>query len=269
MGRNPHHGFVKAEDRVLGREAWAFISALVTPKKTARQLVAALKVGLRPWVARDVPSDHYTFAGEIPWHPSFAAEALAESGPEHAYRENVRVGTRNMVVEILAHGYAWESYHSEMNRTGSALVPSRHFSTRFDLRSVPQGFDQCLPDGTQATITLSGVDGLEGDVLYVREDLLRQYIGDRTVVWIAFGERELRPYPPSPPQWLVDAQRQQEDAWGEVLTEADLKQSAKPPGKKNTRKRQPAGTSAAKKPPAKKVSKQAGPENCRRARRKS
>ncbi|MBM3273271.1 hypothetical protein FJY94_08565 [Candidatus Kaiserbacteria bacterium] len=263
------HGFVKAEDRVLGREAWAFISALVTPMKTARQLVAALKDGLRPWVSRDVPSDHYIFAGEIPWHPSFAAEVLAESGREHAYREDVRVGTQDLVVEILAHGYAWESYHSEMNRAGSARVPSRRFSTQFDLRSASQGFDQCLPDGTQATITLSGVDGLEGDVLYVREDLLRQYIGDQAVVWFAFGGRELRPYPPSPPQWLVDAQRQHENEWREVLTEADLRQCAKPPGKKTTRKRQSARARAAKKPPAKKVSKKAGPKTAPRGRRKA
>jgi len=262
------HGFVKAEDKVLGREAWAFISALVTPKKTARQLVAALKSGLRPWVSRDVPSDYYVFAGEIPWHPSFAAEELAESGPSCAYRENVRVGTHNIPVEILAHRYAWESYHSEMNRAGGARVPSPNFSTRFDLRSVPQGFDQCLPDGRRATITLSGVDGLEGDVLYVREDLLRQYVGDRDVLWFAFGERELRPYPPSPPQWLVDAQREEEDAWREVLTAADLKQSTTPRAQR-TRKRQPAPTSAAKELPAKRVSTQTGPTSGRPDGKKS
>ena len=84
------------------------------------------------------------------------------------------------------------------------------------------GRHQCLPDGARATITLSGVDGLDGDVLYIREDLLRQYVGDHAVVWFAFGERELRPYPPSPPQWLVDAQRQSINAWSVTLTEEDL-----------------------------------------------
>ncbi|WP_334191179.1 ATP-binding protein (plasmid) [Synechococcus elongatus PCC 11801] len=217
------YGFVSAEDRVLGRGAWAFISAFVTPKQTSQQLVDALKDGLRPWVASNIPSDYYTFAGEIPWHPRFAAEVLAESGLEHAYRETIHVGTRNVVVEILSHTYEWETYHNEINRAGSVYVPSRHFSARFDLRSMPQGFDQYLPNGTKATITLSSVDGLKGNVLYVREDLLQQYIGDRTVVWFSFGERELRPYPPSPPQWLVDAQQKQENAWTEVLTEADFR----------------------------------------------
>ncbi len=262
------HGFVKAEDRVLGREAWAFISALVTSEQSAPRLVAALNAGTRPWAARDVPSDHYTFASEIPWHPSFAAEVLAESGPEHAYREYVRVGTGNLEVEVLAHDYAWESYHSEMNRAGSARVPSRCFSSRFDLRSAPQSFDQFLADGTRATVTLRGVDGLDGDVLYVREDLLRQYVGERAVVWFAFGGRELRPYPPSPPQWLVDAQRQRANEWCEVLTEADLKQSAKPPEKKKAGKRQPASRGTAKKLSAKKVPKQAASKSTKPAGRK-
>lgn len=260
------HGFVEAEDRVLGREAWAFISALVTSKQSAPQLVAALNAGTRPWAVRDIPSDYYTFAGEIPWHPNFAAEVLAESGPEHAYRGDVRLGAGKVEVEVLAHGYAWESYHSEMNRSGSARVPSRCFSSRFDLRSAPQSFDQLLADGTRATVTLRGVDGLDGDVLYLREDLLRQYVDERAVVWFAFGERELRPYPPSPPQWLVDAQQQQANSWCVVLTEADLKHSAKPRAKKKAGKRQRATTRNARKSPAKRA---AAPRRAQRARRKS
>jgi hypothetical protein len=219
------HGFIKAVDRILGRQAWAFISALATHKRSAPLLCSALEGGERPWAVRDVPSDYYTFAGEIPWHPDFASEALAED----AYHQEIRFDAGIVNVEVLAHQYAWESYHSEMNRAGSALVPSSPFSTQFDLRSVPQCFDQYLPDGTRATITLGGVDGFDGDILYIREDLLRRYTGKRAIVWFAFGERELRPYPPSPSDWLLAAQRQQANAWCEALTDADLTQSAKHP----------------------------------------
>jgi hypothetical protein len=90
------------------------------------------------------------------------------------------------------------------------------------LRGIAQSFDQVLPDGSLATITLSVVDGLDGDVLYIREDLLRQYVADRAIVWFAFGERQLRPYPSSPPGWLADAQRQQVNSWCEVMTEENL-----------------------------------------------
>jgi hypothetical protein len=267
------HGFVKAEDRVLGREAWAFISAMVTSKKSAPRLVAALNAGERPWVAREIPSDHYTFAGEIPWHPRFAAEVLADSGQDLAYRDKVGAGTVDVEVEVLAHSYAWESYHSEMNRAGSARVPSHSFSTRFDLRGAPQVFDQFLKDGTRATITLSGVDGLEGDVLYVREDLLRQYLGERAVVWFAFGARELRPYPPSPPQWLVEAQRQNKNAWHAVFTDADLNPQAngKPAAKRrvSAKKVTPRTKARSKaKPPRKNAPKNGATKSGRAGRRK-
>jgi hypothetical protein len=209
------HGFIRAADRVLGREAWAFVSALVTERANARQLVAALSRENRPWGASDAPCDYYTFAGEIPWHPHFASVALAEC----AYRQSVHTRARDIEVEVLAHDYGWESYHSEMNRAACARVPSQPFSARFDLRGAPQTFNQFLPDGSPATITLSGVDGFDAEILYIREDLLREYVGEQAIVWFAFGERELCPYPPSPPEWLLDAQRQGANAWHQVLPE--------------------------------------------------
>lgn len=212
------HGFLKAEDRILGREVFAFVSALVTHKHNVSPLEAAFKSGERPWNIREVPSDHYTFAGEIPWHPSFAA-----TGPDadsvSLYQENIRAENEDIEVEVLAHEYVWESYHSEMNPLGNAKVPSRNFSDHFGLKSVGQSFNQFLPDGNCATITLSGVDGLEGDMLYIREDLLRQYIQERKIIWLVSGERELRPFPPSPPEWLLTALRNGENTWTEVITE--------------------------------------------------
>lgn len=258
------HGDVSAGDRVLGRYAWALISALVVSKESVPQLAVALRAGTSPWRTRSAPSDHYIFAGEIPWHPNFASLALAEN----AYCENVRIGANVVDVEVLAHNYAWESYHSEMNRAGNVRVPSQPLSHRFDLRGTAQSFDQFLPDGSRATITLSGVDGLQGDVLYVREDLLRQYVDDRAIVWFAFGERELRPYPPSPPQWLVDAQRQQADSWCKILTEADLKQDVKPPKKIKEFKRQLDARKTTKKPSASMIPKRAASKSAKRAERK-
>lgn len=257
------HGFVKAADRILGREAWAFISAFATEKTSAPILCSSLRAGTLPWRARDVPSDYYIFASEIPWHQNFALVALDES----AYHEEVRLGTETINVEVLAHEYAWESYHSEMNHAGSVRIPSHPFSTRFDLRSVPQSFDQFLPDGTRATITLSGVDGLDADILYIREDLLRQYAGERVIVWFAFGERELRPYPPSPPEWLVAAHRKRSNAWCEVLTETDLNPGSKHTGKKKSAKRQPETTITTKNTSAKRVSRKVASKSTKRTKK--
>lgn len=253
------HGQISAEDRVLGRYAWAYLSAMAVAREYEADLVVALQAGSRPWCAREVPSDDYIFAGEIPWHAQFAEVAL----PEDGYSENVQVGPRATTVEALAHDYAWESYHSEMNRAGTARVPSKAFSERFDLRGVPQSFDQILPDGSRASITLSGVDGLEGDVLYLREDLVQQYLDGRAIVWCAFGERELRPFPSAPPQWLKESHRQQENAWSEIWTEMDLKHSSSPSAKKGARR----GTRT--KAPAKKATKQSKRVASAKAGRKS
>lgn len=248
------HGHVSAGDRILGRHVWACISALVITKESEPRLVKALRAGARPWGTRDVPRDHYIFAGEIPWHPDFASEALSED----SYRESVRVSAGAVDVEVLAHDYAWESYHSDMNRAGSARVPSHNFSSHFDLRGIAQSFDQVLPDGSRATITLSGVDGLEGDVVYIREDLLRHYVADRAIVWFVFGERELRPYPPDPPKWLVDAQRGHTNAWDMVITEKDLTPSlARAGGKATPKKAAKAATKTESKTAANKVAKAA------------
>ncbi len=232
------NGYVRVVDKVIGREVWAFLSAFVTPKESLASLMKALETGIRPWIARWIPSDFYTFSGEIPWHPNFAANARSDSGIENIYRESVQVQGDHIAIEVLAHHYTWESYHSEMNRSGDVRVPSRRFSEHFDLRSTPQGFDQCLPDGTRATIALRGIDGLEGDILYIREDLFYQYIGDRTVVWFAFGERELSPYPSPPPQWVVDIRRERINEWQVVLTKSDLtsQEGKKFPTKKALRK---------------------------------
>ena len=225
------HGFVKAADRVLGREAWAFISAFVVDQSNAQTLSEALRAGTRPLAARDAPREYSLFAGEIPWHPNFAAKYLTEG----AYQEELRIGPTRVSIEMLAHRYAWDRSHSDMNHVEDARVPSQRFSHRFDLRGAAQTFDQFMPDGSRATITVSGVDGLEGDVLYFREDLLWQYVGDRSVAWYGFGERELRPYPPSPPQWLVDIDRRSVSSWYEVLTRDDIEPDSRPSGVSNDR----------------------------------
>lgn len=252
------HGQVAAGDRVLGRYAWANFSAMVVAKSQQRTLLEALDGGARPWIATDAPSDHYTFAGEIPWHDRFAQVILSEGG----YCQDVRAGAETVKVETLAHRYAWESHHSEMNQGGSARVPSKTFSAHFDLRGVAQSFDQFLPNGSQATLTLSGVDGLEGDVLYIREDLLKEYVGERGIVWLAFGERDLRPYPSAPPEWLVDTQRRRANEWQAVLTENDIW------SRPRRRKGQRPGSQEAEEPPNTRATRTLSRKPSKGARRK-
>ena len=88
----------------------------------------------------------------------------------------------------------------------------------------PDGLDLTVPGEHVAELTPRTSYNICAKTLFIHmdkymvlHDLLRQYVGERDVVVFAFGERELRPYPPSPPQWLPNAQRQQTNAWGAVL----------------------------------------------------
>lgn len=214
------HCNLKAVDRILGREVSCVLSAIVTVKDSTVVLAEGVE-DWSPilWISQSVPNDYYTFAGEIPWSPEFAGGHKTPI----SYCDKVSIGGGNeLEIEALAHRYAWENYHSEMNQVDGALVPSRSFSAKFDLRGVPQSFNQMLADGTIATISLGGLDGLDGDILYVKEDLLQAYAGERSIVWFWFGERQLNPYPSSPPDWLVDAQRAEAHIWRTILREADF-----------------------------------------------
>ncbi len=183
------YAWLSTKDERTGRSVIGRLIALLVRDADADRLVGELLTpadSIRK-LRLDAPDDHYTFAGEIPWSDVFGLAAYEGVVP---YREVVEADPGpDIEVEILAHTYAWESYHSPLNAAGGAVVPSRAFSTALDLRSVPQSFDQVEPDGKRATKSFSAPAGFDGQVLYVREDLLKQYAADRRLVWWVWGER--------------------------------------------------------------------------------
>lgn len=210
------HASLETEDKVLGRTSWAMITACVTAKEDAAAVASALaERGLDHFY---VPDDHYTYAGEVPWHSKFAAATLHEDG----YLRTIKGKTSQFDIEILAHGYEWERYHSELNDAGGALVPSKPLSQTFHLRTAAQSFDQFHPDGSHATISLGGVDGLEGQALYIREDLLLKYAENRALLWSTFGERQLCSLSLIRPEWLTRILELRLNSWHKVFTLQDL-----------------------------------------------
>ncbi|MEM7201824.1 MAG: hypothetical protein AAF628_16275 [Planctomycetota bacterium] len=214
-----------------GRRVFGLLTCLLVPARRARRLAELLgreQPGNR-WLP-EPPSDYYTFAGEIPWHPDFATSP-DEDGDASLYRGAVEPERGAPIpVEILAHRYAWEGYHSEMNDAGGVLVPSRPFSESFDLRSAARPFDQLLPDGTMAALSFAAPEGFEGHVLYLREDLVRRYARRQRLIWFMWGERQLFPFRHDWPDWLVSARRSGADTWrvvrrGEELSRAFARRS--------------------------------------------
>ena len=206
------HGHLNTKDQEPGRHVFGILNALLVAETHADRLVDALETRHYPgnWWLPEVPRDHYTFAGEIPWNTEFARSPL----PEQLYCGRVNmINATPIEVEILAHRYACESYHSPLNKAGGALVPSRRFSEAFDLRSIPQSFNQTLSDCAVAAVSLGAPAGFEGNLLYLREDLVRQYAKRRRLVWFVWGERQLHAYPDSPPDWLIKVRQSEAQIW--------------------------------------------------------
>jgi hypothetical protein len=218
------YGHLTADEQTPGRRVYGLLTALLVAPRDSDRLVSALASGIHPRSCRlpDPPEDHYTFAGEIPWHSEFA-RITRGSRAEDPYRQFVRL-TQLVKIEVeeLAHWYGWESYHSALNKAGGALVPSLAFSSHFDLRGLPQSFDQALSDGSLAACSLSGPPEFGGELLYLREDLLHRYADGRRLIWHVCGEREIRPYPQQPPDWLVRAQRSEADGWRKTVRAEEL-----------------------------------------------
>jgi len=215
--------------RVLGRRVMGRLTCLLVSAKQSRLLVKMLSAE-RPqygWLP-EPPQDHYTFAGEMPWHPEFARRTdERELASQYLGVVEGEDGDR-VDVEILAHRYSWEGYHSELNDAGDVLVPSRVFSEAVGLRGAPAPFDQVLPDGSLGARVLAAPTGLSGHILYLREDLLRRYAGPRRLVWCAWGERQIYPFPDDWPKWLSAARDSGDDMWRVVKAVSGPRQQARP-----------------------------------------
>jgi hypothetical protein len=206
-------GYLRQDDKLVGRRVFAFISAVAVAARNAAQFSEYLLSAGHP--ARripDGPRDYYTFAGEIPWSPEFGTRDI-DGEIVSLYRTRSGPDGAAMPIESLSHEYAWESYHSVLNEAGETPVPSRLFSAAFDLRGGAQTFDQTTPDGSVATVTTGAPQGFKGHILYLREDLVKKFLGRRRLVWFAWGERGVHPFPYSPPEWLNQARQQGLDTW--------------------------------------------------------
>jgi hypothetical protein len=215
------HGDLSAKDAILGRQiVGSFTTLLIESRHVDALVEVLLRKDTDVWSVRDIPGDYYTFAGEIPWHPHFGSQA---DDPASLYQYSIRFGDGSHIdAEILAHTYAWEGYHSSLNRAGGALAPSRLFSSAFDLRGVPQSFMQALPDGARAAMSYGAPEDFMGHLLYLREDLVRQYAGSRVPIWFASGERRLLRQGRRAPEWLQTVYQSREYVWRQVRLVSDV-----------------------------------------------
>jgi hypothetical protein len=97
-------------------------------------------------------------------------------------------------IELPAHGYGWESYHSTQNQIGSVNFVAPAICEALDLRNRGGGVDLYDRSGRLATLYRESDANPNAHSLYLREDLLREYLflTHQEIVWINWGERTFR-----------------------------------------------------------------------------
>lgn len=120
--------------------------------------------------------------GELDYLAIFEAKTTAYLATIPPYEE--------LEFESIAHTFAWEGHNSSENEA-FAYVPSQRLSQHSGLRSVAAGFDQVDGDGRLAAMSFTAPPGFKGHLLYVREDVVKAYAGNRTVVTFGWGERQI------------------------------------------------------------------------------
>ncbi|WP_157973897.1 NACHT domain-containing protein [Desertihabitans aurantiacus] len=127
--------------------------------------------------------------------------------------------------ESLAHTFAWEGHHSSENQA-FAYVPSQRISQHSGLLSVAAGFDQVDAAGRPAAMSFSAPPGFSGHLLYLREDVLKAYAGQRTVVTFGWGERQIHAtWPKQIPDRLLEVYRAARNIWRTHRVVAEGQQS--------------------------------------------
>jgi hypothetical protein len=212
-------GFLEHHDRQLGRRVWGFFRGVLVAADNATplkdQLVSNAYLG-NDFVPR-APSDHGSFAGEIPWSARFAAAGDMENGkPPYRVDVSEHLAEPGIEIELLGHGYDIEASRTATNIASGFWVPSHNVASKLGLRQRPGTLDTVGLDGRAASVTLGAPASFGGKLLYTRRDLLAEYAGDRRLVQLAWGEREVDVDWAHPPQWMDDVRGEHADLWRRV-----------------------------------------------------
>jgi hypothetical protein len=99
-------------------------------------------------------------------------------------------------VEVPVYEFAWESYHSALNKAGRITLPAPALCERLSLSNRQGEWD--LYDAMGCTASLyrefkGDEDKIRSDLLYLRQDLMANYLAQtrQALVWLLWGEREI------------------------------------------------------------------------------
>ena len=95
-------------------------------------------------------------------------------------------------------------------------VPSFEFAARFGLRQLPGTLDLVGLDGVHASATFRTEKPWRGHLLFLRRDLVIDFAGDRRIMQVAWGEREVTVEWSSVPPWVRAVHQAYEHIWRDI-----------------------------------------------------
>jgi hypothetical protein len=207
------------EHRREGRRVFGFFRTLLLDPADvppALELIGELKY-LGNHFFPELPTVRGVFAGEIPWSRRF--EVRFDDDDDDAYsRPALRRDWREDGIGLgqVAVALATGEGGSPTVLTRSYDVPSFEFATRFALRQLPGTLDLVGLDGVRASATFRMEEPWRGQLLFVRRNLVVDFAGERRVVQVGWGEREVTVEWSSVPAWVREVHHSYEHVWRDV-----------------------------------------------------
>lgn len=143
----------------------------------------------------EVPGYYYTYAGEMPFFLNPGLPITDEQEDERAgYMVSAdRWSSNGVAVEIPVQKYNWESYHSVVNQSSGACLPSKRLCEALNLRYRANKWDLHDALGVASLYREIGEydSQISGSFSYLRRDLLDSYLtqSGKVLMWLIWGER--------------------------------------------------------------------------------
>lgn len=190
-------GFLEQNAPTDDRQVFTFIRGLLVESGEVARL-CGLITGLEYPGNSTIPEEpnyYYTYAGEMPFFsiPGLSvADEQEGDRAEHMVSAN-RWSKNGVVVDIPVQKYSWESYHSVVNQTSGASLPSKLLCEALSLRYRANKWDLHDASGVASLYREVGEYGsqISGSFSYLRRDLLDRYLTQygMALVWVMWGER--------------------------------------------------------------------------------
>lgn len=186
-------GFLEQNAPTDDRQVFTFLRGVIVDSEEVDRLCTLFNSLEYPGndSISEAPSYYYTYAGEMPF-PSIPGLLVADDEVEYMVSADRWAGD-GVAVDIPVQKYSWESYHSLVNQSNGASLPSKLLCETLSLSYRSNKWDLHDASGVASLYREVGEYGSQahGSFCYLRRDLLDRYLtqSGKALVWLMWGER--------------------------------------------------------------------------------